>query len=233
MRIIFIFCLLLLIILLINKKDYFVVPVIDPRKLKVMKLEKKITFKSDNKTTKIKKMTNHLLKKLHNDIVNSGAFLKTMVDINANKKPNGCINYSDISANVMGGMLQNFNTEEIKKSINNSLNSFQSEYDYMINDYYKLSSTQIYQDKKKYEEINPVKSNDIMDHYMHSPRYVIKLYESDFQSDQLEIHNSKAIKQSVLNELNKLDLDKFPKQIMDLVQKMGQKQCKNDKKCCV
>ena len=233
MRIIFIFCLLLLIILLVNKKDYFIVPGIDPRKLKVIKLEKDNTFKSDNRNTKIKKMTNYLLQKLHDEIKNTGSFLRTMVDVNANKKPNGCINYSDISANVMGGMLQNFNAEEIKSSINNSLNSFQSEYNYLLYDYYEISNTQIYQDKKDYGEIDSVNSDDIMDHYMYSPKYVIMQYKNDFQSDQVELYKSDVIKQSILDELNKLDVDKFPKKIMDLVQNMGQKQCDKDKKCCV
>ena len=72
-----------------------------------------------------------------------------------------------------------------------------------------------------------------MDYYLYEPLYVLKQYKSNFQSDQLEIYNSNAIKQSVLNELNKLNLDKFPKQIMELVQKMDKKQCKNYKKCCV
>tara|TARA_Y100001980_G_C14520980_1_gene296254 strand:+ start:268 stop:900 length:633 start_codon:yes stop_codon:yes gene_type:complete len=209
------------------------VPGIDPRKLKVMKLEEKKTLKSDNKTTKKKKMTNHLIQKLHDEIKNTGSFLRTMVDVNANKKPNGCINYSDISANVMGGMLQNFNSEEIKNSINNSLNSFQNEYNYLLNDYYKISNTQIYQDKKDYGVIESVQSNNIMDYYLYEPLYVLKQYKNNFDSDQLELYKSEAIKQSVLDELNKLDLDKFPKKIMDLVQNMGQKQCDKDKKCCV
>ena len=171
MRIIIIFCLLIFIILLLNKRDFFVVPAIDPRKLKVMKLEKKITFKSDNRITKIKKMTNHLIQKLHDEIKNTGTFLITMFDENANKKPNDCINYSNISANVMGGMLQNFNSEEIKKSINNSLNSFQNEYNYLLYDYYEISNTQIYQDKKDYGAIKSVESNYIMDYYLYEPLY--------------------------------------------------------------
>ena len=234
MRIIIIFYLLILIIfLLFNKNEYFLVPKVDPRKLKVMKLEKDNTFKSDNRITKIKKMTNYLIQKLHDDISNSGPFLRTLVDINANKKSNGCINYSNISANVMGGMLQNFNPEEIKKSIDASLNSFQSDYDYLVNNYYNLSKAQLYQDKKEYGKINDVESYDIMTHFMYKPKYVINLYKNNFQSDKMEIYTSDAIKQSVLYELNKIDLDKFPKFIINLVQKMDQIQCKKDKKCCV
>ena len=103
----------------------------------------------------------------------------------------------------------------------------------ILNDYYKISNTQIYQDKKDYGVIESVQSNNIMDYYLYEPLYVLKQYKNNFDSDQLELYKSEAIKQSVLDELNKLDLDKFPKKIMDLVQNMGQKQCDKDKKCCV
>lgn len=200
------------------------------KKLEYTKLQKKITSKHDNHNTKVKKMTKHFLDNIKNTINDTGKFLDTVNE--NNKDSNGCILFRPMSADLTESMIENKigDGSIIKETIQNSINTFVEDYEFLLYKFYKIPKNTIY--KTELPIIKSVDSLSIKNYYLKDLKHVLKSSYPNFDNGDLILYDAHLIKDSLLKELYKFNFNDLPNTLIIMLQDLDMKQCKTNKLCC-
>ena len=232
LKFIFIFFLIFVIAILLRNRSNFISTT--PKLKAIAKLESQVTISNDDKNTRIKKMSNYYLEKLKNEIKNTGSFLE---DIEETTKENGCIDFSSMSASALTQLLKNYDEHELRAGITKALETFNNDYSFLITTYYKIPKNKILINPVDYNSNSKkrknIKSLKLINYYLTEVIEVIDIFKSNFDSTNIDIYSHTVINDTILTELNKINLKDFPLKITTMIQKMDMSQCKKDKKCCV
>jgi len=231
LKFIFILFLIFIIAILLRNRSNFISTT--PKLKALSKLESSVTISNDDKNTRIKKMSNYYLEKLKNEIKNTGSFLE---DIEETTKENGCIDFSSMSASALAQLIKNYDETELRDGITKALETFNNDYSFLITAYYKIPKNKILINPVEYDASKKrrnVKSLKLINYYLMEVRDAVDIFKSNFDSTNINIYSHTVINDTILNELNKINLKDFPLKITTMIQKMNMNQCKKDKKCCV
>ena len=248
LNIIIIFILILIIILIMimiydkskskSKKEAFVGGsyAISKDRLKAMKfdnLQKRITSKHDNRTTKIKKMVIHHLNNVKNDINSTGTFLN-MVNLN-NKDANGCILFrpmaSDLTEQIIEDKIAGGVT--VKSMINGSIDTFVDDYEYLLYTYYNIDKRSVYSTELPKPNNNGIVNIfSVKEYYLKDLKDILESVYPKFDNSELILYDAQLIKNTLIKTLDNFNFKDLPTSLTSMLQELDMKQCTTNKKCC-
>jgi len=252
LNIIIIFILILIIILIMimiydkskskskskSKKEAFVGGsyAISKDRLKAMKfdnLQKRITSKHDNRTTKIKKMVIHHLNKVKNDINRTGEFLN-IVNMN-NKDANGCILFRPMAADLTEQIIEDeiAGGVTVKTEIQKSINTFVNDYEYLLYTYYNIDKRSVYSTELPTPNTKGIVNRfSVKEYYLKDLKDILESVYPKFDNSELVLYDAQLIKNTLIKTLDNFNFKDLPTSLTSMLQELDMKQCTTNKKCC-
>lgn len=241
LKLILIFILFFLLYTIVNTREFMVNKKI-LLLLKYKKLEKQITHKYDNNNTKIKKIINHLIQILENNLLKHVNIITNFYINSKEFNKDKCKILKQPSLDIFQYFVT-FDKEVVKAELNNSVNIFLNEYREYTNEYLKIPQHHKYKLIIKSNKPNlkkPEKIEELIDYgknYINSFGFYelincINQIKFKYTSENIKIIHETEIEKTLKNAINNLDLEKFVKQTMKLKRILYKEQCRINKKCC-
>ena len=203
------------------------------KSLKFDNLQKRITSKHDNRTTKIKKMVIHHLNKVKNDINSTGAFLN-MVNLN-NKDANGCILFRPMAADLTEQIIEDeiAGGVTVKSTINGSIDTFVDDYEYLLYTYYNIDKRSVYSTELPKPNNNGIVNTfSVKEYYLKDLKDILETVYPNFDNSELVLYDAQLIKKSLIKTLDNFNFKDLPTSLTSILQELDMKQCTTNKKCC-
>ena len=203
------------------------------KKLEYTKLQKQITSKHDNHNTKVKKMTKHFLDTVKNAINSTGSFLN-MVNLN-NKDSNGCILFRPMAADLTEKIIEDeiAGGVFIKETIQNSINKFVEDYEFLLYKFYNIPKNTIYKTElPKIKDTDNSNSFSVKKYYLKNLKDILESVYPKFDSADLVLYDAHLIKDALLKELYEFNFKDLPTTLTAMLQELDMKQCSTNKLCC-
>lgn len=214
--------------------------ILSPTQIKILaikSLKKKITNKHDSSNLKNKKMINYYLKELENNVNSKIQIVKNTYNINANTDRQGCVNFSKISRKVFALFFGSLKKDNLNNDLNNTLNKFNEQYSFYINEYLRTNNKQkklIKNKTLKLKKLRKPKNRSEFLKYIHTfldnnlfleLKTVLLNIKYDFRDSRLIIHDENTLKKELKKSMEQFNIKKFMEKLMEFNNSLKQIQC--------